>query len=517
MPLRINPFVASRRIQSQSHFLIRKQFIQFQKRQIQTDLNFNLPRARIEAIFKQNRKLWKWVLILGTATTVITAVSFTNTGKHYAGAIQRTWRVAECLAVCIYDYRSVLKSGKEGNEYNEALKACHTRSAQKTLKAMEKNGSIFIKLGQHLSSLTYLLPKEWCDAFIPLQDKCPVSSLDSIRDMILKDTGRSLEGYFSEFEPFPIGAASLAQVHRATIRETGEKVAVKVQHPALDEWAPLDLALTRFTFESLKYWFPEYDLTWLSDEMEASLPIELDFNHEGANARRAREYFKDFKDAPIVIPRVLWAQRRILVMEYITGARPDDLEYLDSHGIDRDEVSAALARIFNEMIFGTDAPLHCDPHGGNIAIRHRNRKWNERHHPNFDVVLYDHGLYRDLPIDLRRSYAKLWLAVLDSDIPKMRKYAKEVGGIQDSHFELFASAITGRDFSVLAGGGGVQKPRDQEEKKAIGDALGEGLLADLTQLLGQMPRVLLLVLKTNDLSEFLPRCLIQTNNDSTIS
>lgn len=318
--------------------------------------------------------------------------------------------------------------------------------------------------------------------------------------MVLQDTGRPLEDYFSSFEEQPIGAASLAQVHRAVDRLSGEQVAVKLQHPNLDEWAPLDLALTRFTFSTLKRWFPEYDLTWLSEEMEVSLPQELDFNREAANAIRARAYFSHVPDAPLIIPRVLWAQRRILVMEYVTGRRPDDLKYLDEHHIDRDEVSAALARIFNEMIFGTDAPLHCDPHAGNIAIRHNANRWGKA---NFDVILYDHGLYRDLPLTLRRSYAKLWLAVLDVDVERMRKYSKEVAGIENQDFELFASAITGRDFSVFQDkeSGGVNKPRNQEEKKAIGNALGDGLLAQLVQLLGKVPKVLLLVLKTNDLSK----------------
>src|ERR1700744_5739832 len=107
----------------------------------------------------------------------------------------------------------------------------------------------------------------------------------------------------------------------------------------------------------------------------------------------------------------MWSQKRILVMEFIAGRRPDDLEYLDANHIDRDEVSAALARIFNEMIFGNGAPLHCDPHGGNISIP---EKPNRGRTANFDIVLYDHGLYRDLPLELRRSYAKLWLAILDN-------------------------------------------------------------------------------------------------------
>lgn len=354
--------------------------------------------------------------------------------------------------------------------------------------------------------MNYLLPTEWCDTFIPLQDKCPVSSYESIEEMVLQDTGIPLSDIFSEFERLPIGAASLAQVHRAVVKETGQKVAVKVQHPALDEWAKLDLALTRFTFETLKRWFPEYDLTWLSEEMEASLPQELDFYREGQNATRARNYFKDVKDAPVIIPEVIWAKRRILVMEYVSGHRPDDLEYIDSHGIDRDEVSAALARIFNEMIFGTNAPLHCDPHGGNIAIRHNPSRPGKG---NFDVIMYDHGLYRDIPIDIRRSYAKLWLAVLDADEPRMRKYAHEVAGITDEHFTLFASAITGRDYSIVKEN--VALPRSTEEKQTISEALGEGMLEQLIALLGQVPRVILLILKTNDLSKLLP----VSNSDKT--
>jgi predicted unusual protein kinase regulating ubiquinone biosynthesis (AarF/ABC1/UbiB family) len=108
--------------------------------------------------------------------------------------------------------------------------------------------------------------------------------------------------------------------------------------------------------------------------MEYSLPKELDFRLEGENAMRAKEYFSHIPELPLVIPEVIWAKKRILVMEKLSGARPDNLEFLDSNGIDRDEVSAALSRIFNEMIFGKDAPLHCDPHGGNRKSQFHSRK-----------------------------------------------------------------------------------------------------------------------------------------------
>lgn len=183
-------------------------------------------------------------------------------------------------------------------------------------------------------------------------------------------------------------------------------------------------------------------------------------------------------------------------MEFISGRRPDDLEFLDSNNIDRDEVSATLAHIFNEMIFGDNAPLHCDPHGGNIAIR---KNPNGRRH-NFEIILYDHGLYRTIPRDLRRNYAKLWLAVIDADVDRMREYARKVAGITDEQFPLFASAITGRDYTVLTKN--VASARTADEKEHISGALGEGMLQQLVELLGRVPRIILLILKTNDLSKF---------------
>jgi aarF domain-containing kinase len=427
------------------------------------------------------------------------ALAFSAEARHVYIAGERCGRVATTLYLNIRDYLHILKQ-QDSPTFQDDLSVVHKRCAQRTLKTMEKNGSIFIKLGQHLTSLNYLLPSEWCETFIPLQDKCPVSSFRSIEEMVKKDTGKPLEEYFSEFAAEPIGAASLAQVHLARIRETGEKVAVKVQHPGLDEWASLDMWLTRFSFRTLKYWFPEYDLTWLSEEMEVSLPKELDFREEAHNARRTKVYFANIPSHPLVVPSVLWAERRVLVMEYITGHRPDDLAFLDANGISRDEVSAALARVFNEMIFGTNAPLHCDPHGGNMAIRLKNP--SKRGARNFEIVLYDHGLYRDIPLHLRRAYAHMWLAVLATDIPSMRHWAHEIAGIGDDEFPIFASAITGRDFSVVTSNV-VSDRHSPDEQRSLSESLGQDLIEKLVGLLARVPRVILLILKTNDLTRSL--------------
>ncbi|OAP60848.1 hypothetical protein AYL99_05850 [Fonsecaea erecta] len=428
--------------------------------------------------------------------------------KHGWLAAERTGRVVTTLAVCINDYRVTLNEQHDDpEEHNRSLKACHKRCADRTLKAMEANGSIFIKLGQHISSMGYLLPTEYTETFVPLQDKCPVSSYESIEEMYLKDTGHRIEDHFDDFTKDPIGAASLAQVHLAVMKDTGQRVAVKVQHPSLEEWVPLDLALTRFTFRTLKRAFPDYDLEWLSNEMDFSLPQELDFRLEGQNAMYAKQYFERHTRFPLVIPQVISANKRILVMDYVMGARVDNLPYFKEHNISRAEVSATLARIFNVMIFSKGAPLHCDPHAGNIAIRHNPKR---RYPYNFDVILYDHGLYRMPDDKLRRDYAKLWLAVIDADEAKMRKYAYEVAGIGDKEFPLFASAITGRDYRVLTRKEITTSVRDDVEKENIGEVFGQDLLAQLVQLLGHVPRIILLILKTNDLTRSLDEALGST-------
>ncbi|KAJ2892753.1 uncharacterized protein MKZ38_009422 [Zalerion maritima] len=444
----------------------------------------------------------------GASTATVAALAFTDEIKFGYESAERTGRVAAGLGICINDYLTTLKKKDEMEDREEGsklLKECHKRCAVRTLHVLEKNGGIFIKLGQHLSAMGYLLPTEWTTTFVPLQDRCPVSSFESLQQMFRNDFDQEIMEYFSEFSPEPIGAASLAQVHLATVRETGQRVAVKIQHPELAQWAPLDLSLTKFTFSTLKRFFPEYDLSWLSDEMEISLPIELDFEREAENANRTKAHFSHIPELPLVVPDVIWAKPRILVMACEVGHRLDDLEYIDANGIDRDEVSATLSRIFNEMIFSPGAPLHCDPHGGNIAIRKNNR----RRGANFDVILYDHGLYRDIPLELRRSYAKMWLAVIDGDMDRMRKYAKEVAGITDDKFELFASAITGRDFTIVRGDSNVSitAPKTSDEKENITGALQDGLLSELVQMLGQVPRIILLILKTNDLTRALDESL----------
>ncbi|KAI5964304.1 uncharacterized protein KGF55_002246 [Candida pseudojiufengensis] len=453
---------------------------------------------------KSRSNRYKKLFIIGIGIGLTGTIFFYTNDKfkHSILTIDRVGVVVLAMTRCFALYKETL--GKEFStpeERQQALSKTHKKAATITLKALEKNGGIYIKLGQHLSALTYLLPPEWTETMIPLQDKCPRSSVEEIEKMFETDLGLKLSDIFIEFDPNPIGVASLAQVHIAKLRSNGEKVAVKVQHPSLKEFVPLDVELINMVFNLMYKVFPEYPMTWLGEETQNSIFTELDFTKEAENSKRTAEHFKNFEF--LKIPKIIQDNKRILIMEYVSGARLDNLKYLKDNNIDPSKVSTCLTHIFNDMIFTPDVGLHCDPHGGNLAIKSTPEKKGGY---NFEIVLYDHGLYRDIPLQIKRDYSHFWLAVLDNDVPKMKKYAKSLAGIEgEQKFKIFISAITGRTPEAVLNNE-IKKKRSANEVFEIQSQINDdnsGILEDLMDILSNMPRMILLILKTNDLTRHL--------------
>jgi aarF domain-containing kinase len=162
-----------------------------------------------------------------------------------------------------------------------------------------------------------------------LQDRCPPTDFPALSTLYEYDVGHPLTEDFSEFDPFPIGVASLAQVHRARLHN-GQLVAVKIQHPEVARYYPLvlltcrysaiDIATTRFIFDTIQRWFPEISIGWLGEEMEISLPQELDFQREMENALITSSHFEKVPGSLLKIPDMIWAKKRVLVMECMSPA-----------------------------------------------------------------------------------------------------------------------------------------------------------------------------------------------------
>ncbi|CCE62030.1 hypothetical protein TPHA_0B03600 [Tetrapisispora phaffii CBS 4417] len=480
-------------------------------------INLNSKRLSSDATTRpatiKRLRLSKTQIAFGLATSVGIIEYNTNDTfhafvRHVGLTTKRSGIVAQATVRCFYDYRKTLNNKYETQEeYYNALDACHLRCALITLDALRQNGGIYIKLGQHISAMTYLLPPQWTDTMIPLQDHCPKSTIEEIDNMFKHDLKMGIDEIFSEFNPEPIGVASLAQVHTATLNDTNDRVAVKCQHPSLKEFIPLDIMLTQLVFNLLDVFFPEYPLTWLGDELQTSIYVEINFEKEAKNAIDTQNYFAKYKkQTALRIPNVISAHKRILIMEYITGRRLDDLQYLDENNISRAEVSSCLSHIFNNMIFTPNVGIHCDPHGGNLAIRAC--KYGSSSNPhNFEIILYDHGLYRHPTTEMRRDYAKFWLALFDQDQDKMKFYAKRFAHINDKQFPLFAAAITGRSIDTALNYD-ISSSRSKNEIDVMSKGILKGnFLTNLMSILATIPRIVLLILKTNDLTRHLDECL----------
>jgi aarF domain-containing kinase len=257
---------------------------------------------------------------------------------------------AVVLDVIDYKVMFARQDGLELQEQRQRRRECHLRSADRLLQALKKNSGIYVKLGQHVAAVQ-VLPPEWTQTMTPLQDQCFPTPIEQTDAMLRADLGVGIDDIFDEFDPIPIGVASLAQVHRAIDKRSGKSVAVKVQHADLLEFAQVDMATVNFSIHLVRYLFPEFEFSWLADEMNEMLPLEMDFKHEAGNSLKAQRQFKHLEGkTSLYMPKVLWAEKRCMVMEYIEGARVDNLEYLQKHGIDRNQVSQELSRIFSQMV-----------------------------------------------------------------------------------------------------------------------------------------------------------------------
>lgn len=454
-------------------------------------------------------------LLLGVAVGIVV---FKGAGPAIESAFPQTASSVERLAVvvnamtkCIARYKTVLdKTFPTPEAYEAALNACHLECALITREAIETNGGIYIKLGQHLLALPHILPPEWVDTMVPLQDRCPRLLIPELDAMLQDELGQLISDMFSEFDLEPLGVALLAQVHRARLRESGQWVAVKFQHPLLHANIDVDVKMTKVVFAMLEKVFPDYPVAWLGKELQLLIYVEMDFRNEARYAARTRAYFDAFqKETALRVPEVYTANPRVLVMEYVPGTRLDDPEYLLAHGIAPTQVLRCLAHLFNSMIFTPDVPVHCDPHGGNLLIRAVDK--HTRHNPhnphNFEIVLYDHGLYRDVPLQMRRDYARFWLSLVDRDAASAEKYGRRFAGVSEEMFPWFAASITGRDFEHALSGDLMLPQTARETERMMKSLSQNGTLAKLMQLCSQLPPVVLLLLKTNDLVRHLDRAL----------
>ncbi|MBH2044512.1 MAG: ubiquinone biosynthesis protein UbiB, partial [Comamonadaceae bacterium] len=273
--------------------------------------------------------------------------------------------------------------------WNEAQELAHLEPPARVRRALEELGPTFVKLGQMLATRIDLFEPEWITEFGKLQDSTPAAPWADIRQQLCEDLGAPPEDVFAAFDPEPLAAASIAQVHRARL-EDGSEVVVKVRRPGIRPVIEADLRWLARLAELADRESPElhaFRPQEMVRQFAQSLRRELDFAGECRNAEHIAENFSGYTDqdertgditaeaAPepsavlpiIVIPRVYWqwTGERVCVQEFIAGISGRKLADVEQAGLDRKVLARRGARAVLKMIV-EDGFFHADPHPGNV-------------------------------------------------------------------------------------------------------------------------------------------------------
>jgi ubiquinone biosynthesis protein len=289
--------------------------------------------------------------------------------------------------------------------------------------ALEELGPIFVKFGQALSTRRDLLPPDIADELAKLQDRVPPFDSVAAAVAIEQAFGRPLDAIFGSFERAPLAAASIAQVHAATLK-TGEDVVVKILRPGMREAIDLDLEVLHYLAGLAdEYWVDARRLrpVELVREYRKTILDELDLLREAGNAAQLK---RNFAGSPLLyVPEVHWDYCRVnvMVMERIHGVVINDLEQLRARGTDIARLAENGVEIFFTQVF-RDNFFHADMHPGNIFVQ-----VDDPQNPRYAAV--DFGIVGTLQARDQHYLAENFMAFFDRDYARVAALHVESGWV----------------------------------------------------------------------------------------
>ncbi len=296
----------------------------------------------------------------------------------------------------------VQQAGLEDSIELDEMQLAETRPQAEELAAdLEKLGPTFIKLGQLLSTRADLLPTPYLEALSRLQDHIEPFPYEKVDEIVSGELGVRISKAFADFDPEPLAAASLAQVHRAHMRD-GRAVVVKVQRPNIREQIIEDLeALGQMAqfLDSHTEMGKRYEFENMLLGFRRSLLRELDFKVEANNLITFAENLREFDRIVIPDPIENFSTARILTMEYIPGKKITDISPLRLMEIDGPGLARELFRAYLKQIL-LDGLVHADPHPGNVMLTEDDR-----------IALLDLGMVTRLLPGFRDNLLRLLLAI----------------------------------------------------------------------------------------------------------
>lgn len=345
-------------------------------------------------------------------------------------------------------------------------------------QAFQTLGPTYIKLGQILSSGEGLFPAELVAEFRLLRDRVPPEPFETVRAVVEEELGATLEETFSFFDRQPLAAASIAQVHAATLH-SGEEVVVKVQRPSVGSTVQRDLAAMSWIAPHLIGRIPVSALAnppALVELFAETIVEELDFRLEADNMLDVAAVFAATEQRSVIVPRPhpQLVTRRVLVMERLGGFSFDDVEGMTAAGIDTTEVVRALMISFLEgaTLHGV---FHGDLHGGNLFVR-----------PDGKVALLDYGITGRLDRSRRLAFLRMLMGGTIND-PKM-----QLGALRD-----LGALPPDTDLDAVIHDLGIDGPVKDPTVMSPDELLGEvrEMIKKLLAYGARFPKVLMLYVK----------------------
>jgi predicted unusual protein kinase regulating ubiquinone biosynthesis (AarF/ABC1/UbiB family) len=306
-----------------------------------------------------------------------------------------------------WDYmRGILTGGKTGEPQIPPPEVLR--------KILVELGPFYVKLGQLLSTRPDLLSPDYIQALTALQANVPPVTWEAIEVIIKQQLQKPIEDVFTVINPIPIAAGSIAQIHRATLKD-GREAAIKVQRPAIDKIVAQDIILIQGIAElvSLTEFGQNYDIVKLAEEFTQAVKAELDFTLEASYTDQLRQNLAQsrwFDPQALVIPKIYWdiTTEKLLAMEWLEGKPLLDAEIFPAKegqlvSDRKKEITTLLFRAFFQQMY-LDGFFHADPHPGNIFYLQDGR-----------VALIDFGMIGCIDPRTQQILTEMLLAIVDLD------------------------------------------------------------------------------------------------------
>ena len=416
-----------------------------------------------------------------TAAVVVDAARGDCDVARVARGGARAAYAAVTVARAVADYKTTS---------SEAMDAAHKRCAVRLHAMCTANGGLYVKAGQFISTAGGV-PLAYVRELSKLQDEVAPADSRAVLAVVREEFGGvDARDLFETFDPEPMAAASLAQVHRAVLKGSGREVAVKIQRPGLEQTIESDISTMASLVFFTKLAFPSFDFGFMVDEFRSRLEKEIDFEAEGRNCERMKRAFAD--DERIDAPSVEWnvTRKRVLTMEFVHGTKVTDIASMHKLGLDPKQAALALSDAFARMLL-VHSFVHGDPHPGNVLVREHPTRRGET-----QVVLLDHGLYSELDESARIAMSNLWVAIAVGDGDRAVAAAKRLR-VPDEFTWLMPLALArkttdGRDVDRKQL---EQQWADNKSKGGVGrPGIGEASLIG-----NNMPKEMIIVLRANAL------------------